>query len=419
MRLRKICIVLLALLLAAMATVPIVSAADHHMYSVDWSNVAPTEPIAEKDLLTIIMPQKDSLPKQEGTDKKFIKLPADISQKKADSADQKTNYILQGNVADSEPILVIRLPKKMFEIFSLESKDGNVLLPEEFYSTYPNMVEFERTLKDSKDAIKVRYKGNYTQSTPTVIDLGGSSTRAPFSRYQRWSIFSSDPSGYSTTFISGKIRPSTYSVTGSGTITCQERELHMNRYDGDNDGIDVIEINVGGNTPGYPTGSSSNLNLYPVIYNGDKSGNPIYLGYVPVSTSTLPHNYNYYVQLAPSTDSTTYYIYIQDTASQEWLGDYSYTDDMNPSQYIRDLRVSAELTTYNTASTFDIRVNPIIDEWIRVSQNSDWHSPSYAFNSPEQIKENHPGQMQYVSTGGVFAGSGELITASFIQGTTP
>jgi hypothetical protein len=193
----------------------------------------------------------------------------------------------------------------------------------------------------------------------------------------------------------------------------------MNRYDADTDGIDVIELVAGAYSPTYPSGSSSNLNLYPVIYNGDINADPIYLGYLPVSISSLPHSYNYYVQVSPSSSSTTYYIWIQDTTSQSWLASYSYTDSVNPSSYIRDLRVSAEFTTVNSASTFNIQTNPITDEWIKVSGDSSWHAPSYGFGSTPRLIENHPGQMLYVSTTGSFNSNGQLVTSSSIQGTTP
>jgi hypothetical protein len=82
-------------------------------------------------------------------------------------------------------------------------------------------------------------------------------------------------------------------------------------------------------------------------------------------------------------------------------------------------RVSAEFTTVNSASTFNIQTNPITDEWIKVSGDSNWHTPSYGFGSTPRLIENHPGQMLYVSTTGSFNSNGQLVTSSSIQGTTP
>lgn len=416
MKTLKTGIVLLGLFLAAMVMVPMVSAADRPMYGVDWTKVAPTEPVDEKELLTIIISEKDFTSRYSEKDDAFITMPAIDSRQNTDTIDPQTDYNILGNIADSEKIVVIQLPKKMYEKLSEDNKDGTVLIPIEFVANYSSIAEFNKISADRKETIKKSYQGEYSESEPDVTDLG--ITRAPYTRYQRWQVFSSDPSPYSPTYITGKINPSTFSRTGTGTIFCEERELHMDRYDSDGDGIDVIEMVVGAYTPNYPSGSTSNLNLYPVIYNADISQNPIYLGYIPVSTSQLPHSYNYYVQLSPSGSSTMYDIWIQDTISQVWLAHYTYTDSVNPSSYIRDVRVSAEFTTVNSASTFDIWTNPITDEWIKVSGDSNWHAPSYAF-SYQRLIENHPGQMLYVSTTGSFSSNGQLVTSSRIQGTTP
>lgn len=66
----------------------------------------------------------------------------------------------------------------------------------------------------------------------------------------------------------------------------------------------------------------------------------------------------------------------------------------------------------------DVRTNPLIDEWLLVSEDSDWHTPSEAY-SYQRLIENHPGQMLYVSTTGTFLSNGHLSTTSRIQGTTP
>lgn len=417
MKLCKWSIVLLALLLAAMAMVPMVSAAERTANAVDWSKVAPTPPVEEKDLLTIIFSQKGFSSQYETKDNSFIRLPAAIASQKSGSVILNPGYRIQGNISGSEQVVVVQLPQKMYENLLRDSTDGTVLVPKEFAATYPSISDFKKTSNEKLEAIKRSYQGNYTDTKPTIVNLGAG-TRAPYTRYQRWQVFSSDASLYSPLYVTGKINPSTFSRTGSGTIFCEEREFHMNRYDSDNDGIDAIELVVGAYTPTYPSGSSSNLNLYPVIYNGDINGDPIYLGYIPVTTSSLPHSYNYYVQISPSGSSSTYDIWIQDTSSQSWLAHYTYTDSVNPSSYIRDLRVSAEFTTVNSASTFNIQTNPITDEWIMVAGNSNWHAPSYAF-SYQRLIENHPGQMLYVSTSGSFNSNGQLVTSSSIQGTTP
>jgi hypothetical protein len=417
MKLCKWSVVLLALLLAAMAMVPMASAADRPANAVDWSKVAPTPPVEEKDLLTIIFSQKDFSSQSEAKDNSFIRLSADIANQKSGSVILNPEYRIQGNISGSEPVVVIQLPQKMYENLLRDSTDGTVLVPKEFAATYPSISDFKKNRNEKLEAIKRSYQGNYTDTKPTIVNVGAG-TRAPYTRYQRWQVFSSDASLYSPLYVTGKINPSTFSRTGSGTIFCEEREFHMNRYDSDNDGIDAIELVVGAYTPTYPPGSSSYLNLYPVIYNGDINGDPIYLGYIPVTTSSLPHSYNYYVQISPSGSSSTYDIWIQDTSSQSWLAHYTYTDSVNPSSYIRDLRVSAEFTTVNSASTFNIQTNPITDEWIMVDGDSNWHVPSYAF-SYQRLIENHPGQMLYVSTSGSFNSNGQLVTSSSIQGTTP
>jgi len=417
-RLKTTSVVLLLLLVAGMAIVPCVSAVEHSANAVDWSKVAPTQPLEEKDLLTIIFSQKAFTSQTSTKEDSMIRIPTHIETDKSSSTIQDTEYYIQGDLSSSEEVVVIQLPRKRYENLLEESTDGTVLIPRDFAAMYPSVSAFEKVSKENRDAIKKSYQGNYTDTNPTIVNIGAG-TRAPYTRYQRWQVFTADTTPYSPNYVTGKINPSTFSRTGSGTIFCEEREFHMNRYDADNDGIDVIELVVGAYSPTYPSGSSSNLNLYPVIYNGDIDGDPIYLGYLPVSTSSLPHSYNYYVQVSPSSSSTTYYIWIQDTTSQSWLASYSYTDSVNPSSYIRDLRVSAEFTTVNSASTFNIQTNPITDEWIKVSGDSNWHAPSYGFGSTPRLIENHPGQMLYVSTTGSFNSNGQLVTSSSIQGTTP
>lgn len=154
MKLHKICVVLLALLLAAMVMVPMVSAADRPMYGVDWSKVAPTEPVDEKELLTIIISEKDFTSRYSEKDDAFITMPVVDSRQKTDTNDPLTYYSILGNITDSEQIVVIQLPKKMYEKLSEDNKDSTVLIPKEFVSNYPSIAEFKKISADRKEIIK-------------------------------------------------------------------------------------------------------------------------------------------------------------------------------------------------------------------------------------------------------------------------
>jgi len=192
-----------------------------------------------------------------------------------------------------------------------------------------------------------------------------------------------------------------------------EREIHLNRYDGDNDGIDVIEIVAAYDVSASakPPGAPSGINLYPVFYNGDISQNPIYTGYVHVNS--VPHSYNYYVRVGIGSTLGKYEVWFQDTTTNQWLGYWYYQDNNNPSQYIRSPRVSAEFSNLPGAiGSFNEQTNPITDEWNM--QGSTWYKPNQVFHF-ERSKQNVP-TLQFVSTSWTFS-SGNLVTRSYCSGT--
>jgi hypothetical protein len=417
MKLRKPGIVLLALLLAAMAIMPCVSAADRPMPLVDWSNVEPTQPLTEKDLITFVVSEKTLKAAYNQKDGNSIKLDQEYFQ--SDGGDNVISGIsalnIQNNVNTNEPVAILTIPKSMYESLKQNSNENSVSVPRDMFKVYASLNEFSKYQTTLSNVARTDVGKVYTNTTPTVIVPILPKTATTGYRYQKWDEFLSDNSGIQPALLTGKISPSTYQQSPSSVFIYEEQEVHLNRLDSDGDGIDVIEIIAAYDVGSYgaPSGAPAGINLFPVFYNGDISSNPIFTGYIHVPSA--PHSYNFYVNVGSGSTLGKYDVWFEDTATGQWLASYTYQDNNSPSSYIRSPRVSSELTILPGASgSFNAQTTPIILE--HVLQGSTWYTPQQTYSYWRSV-QNVP-NLQFVSTSQGFQWwNGYLVQGSYCSGS--
>jgi nitrate reductase cytochrome c-type subunit len=146
MNTRKIGVVMLALLLAAMAMVPMVSAANQKIHLVDWSNVAPTKPLDQSELITFIISDKILQDTNVQNNPSLIRL--NISEFTTTITQNELidcpNCNIQKHLNTDENIAVLSIPKTMFDSFKQDANGSSITLPKEFFKTYSSVREFSK-----------------------------------------------------------------------------------------------------------------------------------------------------------------------------------------------------------------------------------------------------------------------------------
>jgi len=252
----------------------------------------------------------------------------------------------------------------MFHYLSPDTKGFVLSVPLSFFTYYSNVYNLENGIAEpTSEIVGVKNEINLEKSqgiSPLIAPLSSPTLFAEWEFFQRINV-----SVPKIVYITGKITPNQWYLSGTdGFEIYQERELYGEKPDG------TVELTASYHDSAHGGG----ITLAPAIWdNGIIQGFGNYTynsGLIPVSTSSLPHTYEYYCGIGAS---GKYEVWFHDTVNGNWYY-YRYDDSTNPSTYYNEIHGSSELWQFNTpAGLYMANTYPVIDEWNWVNNN--WYLP--------------------------------------------
>ncbi|MFA4876115.1 MAG: hypothetical protein WC586_01770 [Methanoregula sp.] len=404
MQLRDVSIILLALLLAAMAMVPMVSANDpgstlssstapeistiqHLTVSSDYLNdVKPAKWLPESEMITFVISEKTVGKLNQNKKENLISLPVEFL--RSNSAFSKTKsaptLLMEKTLAKGEKILLIRMPQTMFEQFISNSHDGRISLPANyFYRYYENLDDLYTHIVYDGNTLKIFPSEKYTlkNDLDTSETTMGSAASLVQNKTAKTLINSeniqlldesvnelyaardhADRTHPNTNYdyCIGQIKPVSWTLLGSGLENFdlfQEREYKFNS----NEEIEIVvkhlDRNGNGDIKLFPTAWRSNAQVQ-----APPSEWTEFPGYLPIDKNNLPHSYGYHVGFS----SGYYTINFQDMETLDWIGQFRITSAPGTSSFTH-LSGSSEYRKRSTPTTNSFESTTIErDEWARV-----------------------------------------------------
>jgi hypothetical protein len=398
-------VILLALLMAAMAMVPMVNAAgsandsgtqdhlgqtatEHHTISSDYMKDAKPAPwLSESEMMTTVISQK-TLGKFGNSDKTdIITLPIEFLNAKTAFTVTKEFpdiSIEKDLTASTDNIVLIRMPKEMYKQFVQNSHDGKISLPGPyFFRHYENLTDLNSHMKRDGDTLRILPSEKYPlQDNPGVPDkatnkLSSSIVRTGdvgtlFVNRENIVLDETLPHLYAAReraqrthtdqnydYCIGQIKPVSWTLNGAGSDQfdlLQEREYKFNS----NEEIEIV-------VKYYDRNHNGGIELFPATWRSDaseqlnESGYIQFPGYVPIDKNNLPHSFGYHVQFA----SGIYYIDFEDMETLDFIRRYTVTSAPGTSSFTI-LSGSSEYRRLSTPTTNTFEATTVErDEWAR------------------------------------------------------
>ncbi|MFA5268872.1 MAG: hypothetical protein WC379_12950 [Methanoregula sp.] len=448
MTLRKIVIALLALLLAGAVIVPCVSAEEnltkqtaievenwlngptHYIPPEYFKDAKPATPLPESEMINLIISEKNVNKSDKDRSVGLVILPISSLNINEDfkKSTEYPNQFIENSITSDDAVILVRMPKEMYDRFLLTSKNNNLILPESnFCRYYKNLAELNSHLILDGDILTVK-PGEEDAAMlekitsipiamdpaviPSVIrsesDVGLKHAQAPNNSHNEATFFNRINTNTNYDYYIGRITPNTWSVSGNNDkyYAPQEREYHLNGYK------DVIEIVV--NYDHYTQYPAGKVKLFPCIYDNSDTAVDIKNyenpgeGIIELDPGTFPHSYGYHVQIS----NARYYITFQDMNDLHWYHQYVYYDPDNPSTTVDYGNGSSEFVQITSPITdsFYAATTPVIDEWVR-ELNGNWNKPSAVWTFGSQTPDQN-----FVHINRYWGGSNmeELITESYV-----
>jgi hypothetical protein len=377
MNLHKTFVVLLALLLAAMAMVPMVNAqTSSPMTNVvkiqQDSNVVDNETIKQLPTFKPSMNDKLSYEEEHRLLKNYVPSPpipeSDMAevifsktwfiQNKKDTQSDNVQltfpvtWLSKTQVSDNEAVVMLRVPKKMLELDNTNS-DSNMITveyPKKMFEEFSNLKEKEMKLQDRQKESKIKLQQSANRSTQISQNKQTpASTKSINKQVRSW--YKRDPD-IITTKVFGHMDPTSYANSGETFRNYDEREMYLN-------GDDTIE---------FITDFTDTGGVYAWVAVYDEGTWSTSWNWLNIDvTGTLQEiDYRLYIS------NGVYTILLQDTSTGLWYQN-SYNDTDNPSTRVDWLVGSTELDTVGGISNyFRTETNPI--------QDDDAYSGSTRFN---------------------------------------
>jgi len=346
MKRMKVGVMLLALLLAAMAMVPMVSASENQNSSTlegfatpDFSTqeITTTPPLSESDMIYILFPENWVLENDMSEIPGYIELPYGQNQAitAKNSSLSSIRYYVPVPIQNNQRVSLLKMPKKMFEVITALN-NTELQVPSTYFTHYTNE---SIAIKKLNTVIK-----SDLASTATIYPAQRTAT-ASYPIHGQWAHFY-PRSSYTTNLnhLSGTISPSTWTTNGQDGAIYQEREIYLNNND-------VVELIL---YYRYTALYGRQVFLGATVYdNGVAQSSPQTMW---IDASSM-HSFNYdFIATGGH-----YYIWYQDrSTSTTWQADYN--DSNDPSTYITRITGSSEVYTDNPAQyTFNAITTAITD----------------------------------------------------------
>jgi hypothetical protein len=396
-------VILLVLMLAAMAMIPMVSANDaplsgsevntsvHYLlpsgYLDNWNEASP---LPESEIYSVVVP-KSSVSPVDGKNGiyQMTITPSDAANSDSFIADSAVpGYLVSKDIQKGEPVVLFQIPKTMYQYFERESKNGQLTFPREFFKTYPSIGELTKDTIARKNATPGPMSSRNEAVPPLQLpDRTGYSTLYNPNQigwHNEWITFNRS-SSRNATYITGKITPNLYYLdTNDRYEIYQERELYM---DASNDAIELVvtfhDINDG-----------ANMLLFPAIWDNsvltDINDWDVNGGFVTIPLNSVPHEYEYYSGLGTGTNAGIYEIWFHDVSASVWYY-YRYLDTDNPGYLFNRITGSSEFNWKTAVSGFFVaRTIPIKDEWNYDGTLNAWYYPRQVWQYQDgPVNENY------------------------------
>ena len=400
MELQKICIALLALMLAAMVIVPCVSAEEsiinsgeldtsitpHHEISDDYlEGMKPAQWLPESKMITFVLSKKTVAKVDQNPEPGIISLPIDYMDSKStfSSTKESPTFFIENNLASDENIILIRMPQEMYQQFTKSAQNGKIALPENyFYRHYENLNDLKSHMKLENDTLEILPSDKYpienslAKSDESIKKslfralTGNTETRSMTGRnsaldetlphfYIAREHAERAHTDYNYDYCIGQIKPVSWTLLGAGNddfTIFQEREYRFNSGE-------AIEIVV----KHWDQAGSANLELFPAIwrsgaqYQLPPSAYVSYPGSIFIDKNNLPYSFGYHVGFA----SGYYTIYFENMDTLTWIGPYQVTSAPGTSSFT-DLWGSSEYKRESIPTTNTFEATTVaMDEWAR------------------------------------------------------
>lgn len=415
MQLRKWSVVLLVLLLAAMAIVPCVSAdeqslnekntingreftppPEHHIPPEYFRDAKPATPLPESEMINIVFSEKtlDSFNriKQAG----IITIPVfplNVNSQFTESRIWQNRFVESG-IDPDDVVVLVRMPRSMYDRFLATSKDGMISLPASYFSRYyKNLADLDANVHPDGNAMTISpsvdpvlaEKTNVSVSVKErrVVTNPLKSARATTQRtpqgantsHNKW-IFFNRMYADTIDYTIGQITPDSWSVSGNNDryYAPQEREYYLNERQ------DAIEIVV--NYDHFSYWPTTRISLFPAIYdNYASNATPLEdaryeskgPGIMALDPETFPQAFGYHVQIS----NGKYYIAFEHMNNLTFTSTYVYNDQDNPSTTFTEFTGSSEFMQISSLITdnFSSATTPVIDQWAHDATLNSWRKP--------------------------------------------
>lgn len=312
------------------------------------NSLTPTHPLSELDIVQIILPKAWFLQNDEDVRLEVVKITI------------PTNWLNKAPVNESEPIVLLRIPKRMLELDNTNVDPGQITVsyPVDMFKFYSNIDEMkiaemnrEKRVLTTNDQLSTT---SPSMSGPVILksDVNRAIDRQVRAWHQR-------NTSYNVVTVTGIIDPTSYSNQGETFRNYNEREIYLNREG------DVIE---------FISDFLDNGNAYVWAAIFDEGSWVTSWNWLQVNvTGTLqPIEYRLYMS------DGVYDLWLQDTSTETWYHN-SYNDSDNPATRVDWLTGSTEVDTVGGISEyFRTETNPIRDDWTYA--DGDWHRPRTTFD---------------------------------------
>jgi hypothetical protein len=390
MKLRKVSVVLLALLLAAMAIVPMVSAEPEQISSGNVSDrlvITPVfddqeirikAPMDESEIVSFIFSEKWLSTKNQNKDSETITIT--IPESEIVDSELKTNGISDlksvGALDPNERVVLLQIPKDTPEINNPDSHQMITLdYPRDYFSYFSDIEELSTEVDNRKAA---RDKGQNEQivknPNPTKLSQAKSSNS-----YNEWACYNTNWFQYPLA-LRGDMQPETLSNQGQLFSLYHEREIYLNR---NGDTIELVLWYL----------DNGNIYLSAPLYDE----NQLVWGSSGVPSATwidASSKNRFYYEVYIKTNGQ-YNVKFLNTGTSMWY-EYTYNDSDNPSTYINGITGSSELTLPGSVTnSFLVSTNSMRDYGVKDTISGSWISPGSRF-SWDQYKYDSTNNGLYV-----------------------
>jgi hypothetical protein len=376
MTLQKTCIVLLALLLAAMAVVPMVSAgvsasqenkSDQNNGIItpafDDSEIVLKEPVNESEMVSFIFSENLVKSRKGTSDTITITIPrSQLIRNTPDGVSGTEMYTNQG-MEKTGGVALLQIPRALFKKNNPASSDQIILdYPLTDYSFYPSLVELTKVMEQRKTERIAKQHTEVVKNAQKAVTPARMSALSS-TLYGEWDLWKRSNTGYTPVALRGDIKPDTFSNSGQSTANYHETEIHLNRAN------DVIEL-----LAWYCDDSHIWLSA-PIYDEGVLKWGTGGTGMKWVDASSKNRmNYEVYVNA-----NGQYSINFYNTGTGMWYT-FNYDDSDNPSTYINRIVPSTELTTDTVTKSFDTITNTMRACNTKDSGSSSWIGTGQRFS---------------------------------------